>query len=128
MLGVYVGLSRDSEQKALELIHEIFEEIKRDGVTADELHRTKEQLKTTLLMGMESTASRMSTIARNEMIYGREVSEDELIAGIDSVTSEDIKKLANRVFDYSRGTLSAVGNVARKSEYASLLKTGKISE
>ena len=84
--------------------------------------------KTTLLMGMESTASRMSTIARNEMIYGREVSEDELIEGIDLVTSEDVRKLANRVFDYSRGTLSAVGNVARKSEYASLLKTGKVSE
>ena len=128
VLGVYVGLSRDSERKALGLIHEIFEEIKRDGVTQEELHRTKEQLKTSLLMGMESTASRMSTIARNEMVYGREVSEDELIAGIDSVTSEDIRKLANRVFDYSRGSLSAVGNVERKSEYASLLKTGKVSE
>ena len=79
-------------------------------------------------MGMESTASRMSTIARNEMIYGRDVSENELIEGIDSVTSEDIRQLANRVFDYSRGALSAVGNVARKSEYASLLKTGKASQ
>jgi len=126
VLGVYVGLSRDSEQKALQLIHEIFEEIKEKGVTQEELHRNKEQLKTNLLMGMESTASRMSTIARNEMIYGREVGEDELIEGIESVTLEDIKRLAGKVLDYNKAALSAVGNVAKKSEYLALLENGKI--
>ena len=93
-----------------------------DGVTAEELHRTKEQLKTTLLMGMESTASRMSTIARNEMIYGREVSEDELLKGLDAVTIEDVKALAQRIFDFGTVSLSVVGTIGKKSEYSALLK------
>ena len=122
ILGIYVGLSPDSEQKAITLIREILKEIKANGVTEEELCRTKEQLKTTLLMGMESTASRMNVIARNEMIYGREVSEDELIEGIDSVSLEDVQKLAQRIFDFNTASLSVVGTIGKKSEYAGLLK------
>lgn len=122
ILGIYVGLSPESEQKAITLIREILEEIKTNGVTEEELRRTKEQLKTTLLMGMESTASRMNVIARNEMVYGREVSEDELIEGIDSVTLDDVQKLAQRIFDFDTASLSVVGTIGKKSEYTALLK------
>lgn len=122
IIGIYVGLSPESEQKAITLIREILEEIKEKGVTTEELRRTREQLKSTLLMGMESTSSRMNVIARNEMIYGREVSEDELIEGIDSVNSEDVQALAQRVFDFDTASLSVVGTIGKKSEYTALLK------
>lgn len=122
IIGIYVGLNPESEQKAIKLIREILEEIKADGVTPEELHRTKEQLKTTLLMGMESTSSRMNVIARNEMIYGREVSEDELLKGLDEVTANDVQALAQRVFDFGTVSLSVVGTIGKKSDYSALLK------
>ena len=122
MLGIYTGLSAENEKDAVNMILSICKKMKAGDVTGEELSRSREQLKTTLLMGMESTVSRMTTIARNEMVYGREVSEDELIEGINSVRREDIARLANRVFVPEKTSFSAVGAVAKKSEYLALLQ------
>jgi predicted Zn-dependent peptidase len=55
LFGVYTALGKDTESRALALIRQEIERFKVDGVTADELTRTKEQLKSGVLMGMEST-------------------------------------------------------------------------
>ena len=59
LLGVYVALGKDTERQALTLIREELVRIRESGVTEEELFRTKEQLKASLLMGLESTISRM---------------------------------------------------------------------
>lgn len=121
VLGVYVALGKETEHQALRLIREELLRLCKEGITETELQRTREQLKTGLLMGMESTISRMNAMARNEMTYGRHVSEDELTAGVDAVTREAVQALACRLLDFSRASFSAVGQVDQEAAYRKTL-------
>lgn len=121
VLGVYVALGKETEHQALSLIREELQRFCKDGITDAELIRSKEQLKTGLLMGMESTISRMNAMARNEMTYGRHISEDELTAGIDAVTQEDVQQLACQLLDFSQASFSAVGQVDSEEAYRKTL-------
>ncbi len=121
VLGVYVALGKETEHQALRLIREELERLCKDGITETELQRTREQLKTGLLMGMESTISRMNAMARNEMTYGRHVSEDELTEGVDAVTKEAVQELACRLLDFSQASFSAVGQVDDEAAYRKTL-------
>lgn len=117
VLGVYVALGKDTEHQALRLIREELLRFRESGITETELSRTREQLKASLLMGMESTISRMNSMARNEMTYGRSVTEDELIAGLDAVTCDGVQALAQKLLDLKQVSISAVGNVDREEAY-----------
>ncbi|MBQ2692338.1 MAG: insulinase family protein [Clostridia bacterium] len=119
--GIYVALGRDTELKALRLIREVVDEILRDGVTESELERTKTQLKSSILMSLESTTSRMSTMARNEMVYGRPITEEEIANGFDAVTLESVHNVAKCIFDWAGASFSAVGKVREESEYKEAL-------
>lgn len=121
VLGVYVALGKDTERQALQLIREELLRFREQGITQVELSRTREQLKASLLMGMESTISRMNSMARNEMTYGREVTEDELVAGLDAVTQADVQALAQRLLDFEQVSFSAVGNVDSEEAYRMVL-------
>ena len=107
VLGVYVALGKETEHQALSLIREELQRFCKDGITDAELTRSKEQLKTGLLMGMESTISRMNAMARNEMTYGRHISEDELTTGIDAVSKKDVQELACQLLDFNQASFSA---------------------
>ena len=119
--GIYVALSRETELRALELILQVIREILETGITQEELERTVTQLKSNVLMGLESTSSRMSTLARNEFAYGRAVSEDEITRGFDAVTRESVLEVARQVFDCSQMSFSAVGKVRDAAEYKKAL-------
>ena len=119
--GIYVALSRETELRALELILQVIREILENGITQEELERTVTQLKSNVLMGLESTSSRMSTLARNEFAYGRAVSEDEITRGFDAVTRESVLEVARQVFDFSQMSFSAVGKVRDAAEYKKAL-------
>ena len=121
VFSIYVALSRDTELRAISLIREVIDEFLKCGVTKDEVERTVTQLKSNILMGLESSASRMNLIAQNEMTFGRAVSEDEVIAGFDAVTPESVLELAKDVFDYGRMSFSAVGKVRSAEEYKKAL-------
>lgn len=121
VLGVYVALGKETEHQALALIREELLRLCKDGISDAELQRSKEQLKTGLLMGMESTISRMNAMARNEMTYGRHITEDELTEGTDAVTAEAVRDLACRLLDFSKASFSAVGQVDTEAAYRKTL-------
>ena len=122
VLGIYVALGRETQEDALRLIREELERFRDEGVTAEELSRTKEQLKTTLLMSLESTNSRMSSMARNEMVFGHAQSPEEAVAKLEKVTEADIHRLAVELLDFENMSFSAVGNVSHPEEYMKLFK------
>ncbi len=117
VLGIYVALGRETQMEALRMIREELELFRKEGVTAEELARTKEQLKTTLLMSLESTNSRMSSMARNEMVFGHAQTPEEAVAKLEAVTCDDVLELARELIDFDRMSFSAVGNVTETGEY-----------
>ena len=98
LLTVYAGTRPDNVSEVMDLIWRNLKELRQSGVSGTELHKAKEQLKGNLLLGLESSSSRMSRIGTLEMTVGKYVTLDEVIAKIDRVTAADIRAVANRLF------------------------------
>ena len=122
LLSVYTGLGAETERKALELIVHELHAFCENGPTPDELSRCREQVKTTLLMGLESTGNRMTTIGRSELLRGEVQAVEQVLAAYDKVTAEDVLHLARRVFDFSQVSLSVVGQPDHEESYRAMLQ------
>lgn len=121
MFSIYVGLSKEQEQRAAALVREVLDDFCQNGPTRDELSRCREQMKSSLMMGLESTAARMNHLGKHEIALGRIPDPDELVACYDSVTAEQIQSLACEVFDYSRASICAVGKTGSEDDYRAMI-------
>ena len=110
-LLVYAGTSRESAPRVVSSIIEQFRDLKENGVRADELQRAKDHLKGSLMLSLESTASRMSNLARQQMYFGRFLSLDEMIANIDAVTTKEIDAITSDFFQTERISLTVLGRL-----------------
>ena len=68
-----------------------------DGVTAAELARGKGMAKGSYVLGLEDTGSRMSRLAKGELLYGDPLTVDELLARVDAVTLDEVNALATEL-------------------------------
>jgi predicted Zn-dependent peptidase len=96
-LGVYAATSPQWVAEVTSLIRQEMERLRRDGLRAEELARVKNQLKGSMLLGLETTDSRMNRIARNEIYLGEQVSPEAVAADIDKTTNDDIIALAETI-------------------------------
>ncbi len=110
-LSVYAGTSLESARKVVESILREFSDLKTNLVPFEELRRAKDHLKGSLMLSLESTSSRMSNLARQEMYFHRFYSLDELVERIEAVTIDDVQRLSNTFFDCKRIALTVLGNL-----------------
>jgi predicted Zn-dependent peptidase len=94
VFAVYAGCAPGKTDEVLELIRTELAGVARDGVTADEVARGRGMLKGSLVLGLEDTGSRMSRLAKGDLLYGDLLSVDELLARVDAVTVEQVNVLA----------------------------------
>ena len=97
-LTVYAGIAAANLRQTLDLILEEFHRLKSEPIPADEFQRAKDYLKGSTLLGLESTGSRMSSLARHELYYGRYISLDEIEAAVDAVTQDEVLAIAREAF------------------------------
>src|SRR5690348_4826211 len=93
-LSIYAGTSVASARKVVDSITKEFRELKEQPVPAEELRRAKDHLKGSLMLSLESTSSRMSNLARQEMYFGRFFTLDELVQSIEGVSDEGVRGVA----------------------------------
>ncbi len=110
-LSVYAGTSLETAEKVVDLIIQEFRRLKVELVDPEELRRAKDYLKGSLMLGLESTSSRMSNLARQELYFGKYSSLDEMIAAIERVSSEDVLRLANAFFETRQIALTVLGSL-----------------
>ena len=110
-LCVYAGTSRDSAPKVVQSVLDEFKRLKADLIGADELERVKDQLKGSLMLSLESSTSRMSNLARQDMYFDRFIDQDEIIRRVEQVTSEEVCALANEIFQSDRIAVTLLGNL-----------------
>jgi len=110
-LAVYVGTSLASAAKVVQSVVSEFGKLKNEPVSDEELSRSKAQLKGSLMLSLESSTSRMSNLARQEMYFERFYDLDELIARIEAVTAEDLMTMANEFFKPESVAVTALGNL-----------------
>ena len=121
LYAVYTALGRETEEAAIRTIVDTVKAFRDGGVTREELDRAREQSKANVLMGLESTQARMAHLGRSELTTGEVLTPDQIIAAYDAVTAENVRGLAEEMFDFSRASLSAVGRVRTADEYRALL-------
>ena len=108
--------------RALSLIGQEIGKICQDGVTEQELSRARELIKANMVMGLESTVTRMNRIGSGVLQLGRCLSVEEVIERYDAVTREDVLRLAREIMTPEKLSFSAVGKLAGAEEYLSLLQ------
>jgi len=123
LLGIYTALGKDTERQALAVVKEELCRIKNEPVSPKELDRAREQVKADVLMGLESTVNRMTRLAKNELYLSDVPSVDQSIARYEAVTAEGILSLAQKTFDFTQMSFSAVGKTDSPQEYAEFLST-----
>jgi predicted Zn-dependent peptidase len=110
-LSVYAGTSLESAPRVVELVVGEFRDLKQKRISDEELRRTKEQLKGSLMLSLESTTARMSNLARQEMYFDRFFGLDEIIERIEAVTAGELVSLANEFFHGDRIAVTVLGNL-----------------
>jgi predicted Zn-dependent peptidase len=120
MWSVYAGTRPAEAPKVVELISREIKRLCAGGVRKEELARAKNQMKGSVMLGLESTSSRMSKLAKDELHYGRRVSLDEVMASIDRVSESQLLQLSRELFDARRLSVTALGPVSRRSLFSAL--------
>ena len=109
--GAFVVYAGTSPQAAREVVRLTLAGLvrARDGLAVEEVARAKESLKGNLMLALETPGSRMSKLARSEQYFGRQITLDEIIADVDAVRREDVRRLAEELLVPDRLALAAIG-------------------
>jgi predicted Zn-dependent peptidase len=110
-LAVYAGCAVDKTREVLDLTLAEFSRIKTELVSEEELKRAKDQLKGNMVLGLESSSSRMSNLARQQMYFGRFFTVDDITHEVNQVTREDIQRLAVELIQSDKLALTLLGNL-----------------
>ena len=107
-LVVYAGTAPKTAARVLDLTMKEFRKLRARLVSSEELKRAKESIKGAIMLSLESSSSRMTHMAQQQIYYGRLYTLAEIMAGIDRVTARDVRRLAAEIFDSSTLTLAAL--------------------
>lgn len=110
-LCVYAGTSANKAMEVVSLVLAEFRSLKENSLSEEELKRAKDQLKGNILLGLESSNSRMANLARQEMYFHKFFTVEELIARIDDVDSAKVQTMAQKLFDPDRIAVTLLGRL-----------------
>ncbi|MBU0629488.1 MAG: insulinase family protein [Candidatus Margulisbacteria bacterium] len=108
---VYAGTGKETLGYVIELIIEQYKQLKKEGITKEEMTRAKEYIKGSMVLSLESSSSRMGFMARSELYHDRIQTVDEIFAEIDKVKPDDIVRLANQYFRNEELSLTVIADL-----------------
>ncbi len=112
MFGVYLAVSPEQVQPAVELVSVELARMAREPVDPAELKGAVEYTKGSLLLGSESADNQMVRAAQNEIYFEADIPLDEVITRLESVTPEEVRELARALFRPDQRMLTLLGPVA----------------
>ncbi len=106
---VYGGTSMKTWVQVQDLINVEVQKLIHEGLEDGELERNKRNLSGHLVLALEGMNSRMNRIARNEMIFGRDIPIEETLAKLNAVTEAQIRDLCAKTFAEGTVSTTAIG-------------------
>lgn len=122
LFAIYAGTSPKNTQEVIACILEELMEMKQQGISHEELVRTKAQIKGSLYLGLEAVSSRMSRLGKTELTYNRVLSPEEVIEKLEKVTLEDVKRLVGRLWQKDNISIMTLGPSGHNLVMADILK------
>lgn len=111
LLHIYASANPGQIDNVFMKISEVLEEFKKTGIPKEQLEQTKEQIKTELIIGSESTNSRMNSNARAIMFRNKIVTTEDTIRHIDAIDEESIEKCLKKYLDQKMSSVSVIGRL-----------------
>jgi predicted Zn-dependent peptidase len=96
--SVYAGCSKKRVPEVLRLIRAELDRVAVDGITAEEVTRSRGQLKGGMVLGLEDTGSRMSRLGKSELSYGEYLPVREVLGRLDAVDEDQVRAVAAELF------------------------------
>ena len=122
VLYVYAATDGGNFSKVLKSTLKEIRDLKKNGVSADDLKRAKDHLKGSLMLSLESTSSRMNRLAKHEMHLGSFLTMDQMIQAIERVKHEEVQALVSELIDEDRLALTTYGPLDRRNLPRELLR------
>jgi predicted Zn-dependent peptidase len=97
-MTIYAGCANEAVGELIDVVVGEIRLMKDAALSDAELRRAKDHLKGSLMLGLESTSSRMSNLARQEMYFDRQYSLDETLQGVEAVTRDDVRRVTEQLF------------------------------
>lgn len=110
--GIFVisaGTAPDKLTLVLELVEAELARLRAMPPSEEELRRAKVQIEVSFALAAESTGFRSQHLAASEIFWGRILSFDEILAGIERVTAEEVHSLAQQMFPPEQQALITIG-------------------
>ncbi|MEY2514968.1 MAG: hypothetical protein QOJ89_2326 [bacterium] len=108
-VGIYLGTRPDNVEPAMRVVAEELDRMLAEGVTQEELDRSKENVKGRIVLSLESTAARMNRLGAAILSDQPILSIDEVVERLDAVTLDDVSALARGLFAPERMSAAGVG-------------------
>ena len=118
--GVYVGCLPAKADEVLAICQDEIAKAVTSGLTDAELERGKGQLRGSIVLGLEDPSSRMSRLGKAELVYPRLEPVEEILASIEAVTHDDVRRVAAEVIDLPKA-LAVVGPFDDDASFAAAL-------
>jgi len=109
---IYAGTAIETAKQVVESVIQELRQLKNDLIGEDELRRAKDHLKGSLMLSLESTSSRMSNLARQELYFDRFMSLDEMLDSIEAVTRDQVQGIAHEFFQTQNIALAMLGRLS----------------
>ena len=110
-MTIYAGCANEAVGELVDVVIGELRRIKDEQFPGPELQRAKDHLKGSLMLGLESTSSRMSHLARQEIYFDRQFGLDETLEGIEAVSVDDVQRVARDLFGNASLAATVVGAV-----------------
>ena len=108
-ITIYAGTRAREVERVLDLIRSEIRKMAADGIERSELKRTKDQMKGSLMLSLESSHSRMNKLAKDELIAGAHTTLEDMLAEIDRVTEQQVFRVAQDLFAPATVAITGLG-------------------
>lgn len=95
---VYGGTSASKWDEVQSVVRTELDKMMHEGPTEAEIAKVKRQIAGNIVLGLESTNARMMRMAKNEIVYGRQISMEETVARINAVSAKEVQDISNKLF------------------------------
>lgn len=108
-VSIYAGCANDAVHEVIDVVMAELRKLKAEPLAPGELQRAKDHLKGSLMLSLESTSSRMTHLARQEIYGDAGETMDDMLAAIERVTDDDVTRVAHRLFPAGSMALTVLG-------------------
>jgi len=115
---VYAATRPKEVERVVDLVCREIGRISKQGIERKELDRAKNQMKGSLMLSLESSHSRMSKLAKDELVYGTRTSLAEMVAHIDQVTVEQVYAVGHQLFGLNPLAITGLGPLSQRALHA----------